>query len=529
MSPTQQNCAGVSLQPLEQLYDSLSPQDQLALTLELEKRPASTATPTETEQAAETERCRADPGHFLDSHAFTYDPRLPSPIIPFRLYPKQFEFLRWLQEREQTKTDGLCEKSRDQGVTFLCGGYALHGWLFRSGFAAGFGSRKLELVDRLGDMDSIFEKIRFMLYRLPPWLLQRQAPHFRRDEHDNFARLINPDTGASITGEGGDQIGRGGRKSQYFVDEAAFLEHPARIDGALLANTECRIDVSTPNGPGNPFARKRFSGQVSVCTMHYRDDPRKDAEWVAKKKSSTDPVTWAQEYEIDYSASLEGICIPAAWVRSAVGLQLPLRGPCVAGFDVGGEGRDLSVIVPRRGPVVLPPHSWQGLLPIQSAHRAIDVGDLLGIETLWFDADGLGSGIKSTFQVTERVQPFEAVPVHTGHPPTETIWPDGKTSAEKFVNLRAEGWYTLRERFRRTHEHVQGLAQYPLDELISIPNHPQLIAELSTPLIETTETGKMRLESKEKMARRGIKSPDYGDALVLAWIPVQAKKSFWFV
>ena len=81
----------------------------------------------------------------------------------FKLFPKQEEFLRWLQEREANEEDGLAEKCRDVGFTWLCCVYALHGWLFRKGFKAGFGSRVLKLVDRKGDPDTIFEEV-----ALPP-------------------------------------------------------------------------------------------------------------------------------------------------------------------------------------------------------------------------------------------------------------------------------------------------------------------------------------------------------------------------
>jgi phage terminase large subunit len=198
--------------------------------------------------------------HWLTVWGWTYDPREPDTVIPFEPFPKQAEFLTWLREREATRDNGVVEKSRDMGVTWLCVAYATHGWLFRDGFAVGFGSRKLDLVDKRGDPDSIFEKIRFLLRHLPEWMM---PPGFDWREHDNQGRLVNPANGATITGEGGDQIGRGGRKSLYFVDEAAFLDYPDRIERSLSQTTHCRIDVSTPNGPGNPW--KAFASRRRVC------------------------------------------------------------------------------------------------------------------------------------------------------------------------------------------------------------------------------------------------------------------------
>jgi hypothetical protein len=85
--------------------------------------------------------------------------------------------------------------------------------------------------------------------------------------------------------------------------------------------------------------------------------------------------------------------------------------------------------------------------------------------------------------------------------------------------------WTLRERFRKTYEHtqhlagVQGFQAHPLDELISIPNNSDLIAQLSQPLYKTSSNGKILIESKADMAKRGVKSPDYFDSLAYAFAP----------
>jgi len=72
------------------------------------------------------------------------------------------------------------------------------------------------------DRDRLLWKVRTFVRHLPP--------EFRGswDEGRNFAhlRVAFPDTGSSIVGEAGDNIGRGGRTSMYIVDEAAFLERP---------------------------------------------------------------------------------------------------------------------------------------------------------------------------------------------------------------------------------------------------------------------------------------------------------------
>lgn len=514
---------------------NLSPEERLELALMMAvregKSPAKEQAAAGQPHAEERARCRANVAYWINTHCKTYDPRLlpADPLISFRLFPKQEEFLRWLQEREAAGEDGLAEKSRDVGFTYLCCAYALHGWLFRKGFSAGFGSRKEILVDRKGDPDCIFEKVRTLLYSLPDWMLPQG---FDRGIHDNHMRLLNPANGSTITGEGGDNIGRGGRKTVYFIDEAAFLEQADSIEKALSQTTNVRIWVSTPNGPGNPFYAKRFSGKIPVFTFHWRDDPRKGEAWYQRQRDKLDPVTLAQEVDIDYTASIEGICIPAKWVRAAVNLALPNytpSGPVVCGFDVAGDGEaaDRNVLLPRQGAVVGQPSDWGGLNVTQSAWRARDEAVRMGAAAVNYDVVGIGEGVKGTWDSAEKRLPFSVNPVAWGQPASEhTRWPDGKTSREKFLNLRVELWYLCRERFRKAYEYVTDGVAHPADEMISIPDCPELIADLSLPLVEITETGKLRLESKDKMKRRGVKSPDWGDALAFTFAPEPRKWVF---
>jgi hypothetical protein len=318
------------------------------------------------------------------------------------------------------------------------------------------------------------------------------------------------------------------------------------MDRSLAGNTDVRIDISTPNGIGNPFYEKRFSGTVPVFTFGWRDDPRKTPEWVAKKKAEIGPLVWAQEYEIDYSASLEGVCIPAIWVRAAVNLvdNLPLRdrfalakkeGPHKAGYDIAEEGVDDNVLITGRGPIVKDIVKWGQCTTTQSAYRCVDECRRLVVNYVNYDVVGVGTGPKGIWlamsdrdkALWENGPVIEFEPINTGSKPTKNRWPDDKTSEEKFDNLKAEAWWTLRTRFERTYEYVVQGVKHPVDELISIPENPQLIAELSTTKVEYTDKGKIKIESKKQLRARGVKSPDHAEALVLLFCPEQRRLEIW--
>ncbi|MEF2073496.1 hypothetical protein [Consotaella aegiceratis] len=488
----------------------------------------------------EKERCAADIVYWFDRWVYTYDPRLvgqknpdgtrKSPYVPFKLWPKQRDVILWMRDRLAALEEGLIEKSRDTGATYLTAGFALHQWLFEPGFKATFGSRKVDYVDKRDNPDAIFAKLRIMLRRLPTEMLPEG---FNWAQHDNYMRIVNPETGAVISGEGGEDMGRGGRSSLYVVDEAAFVPNAETVEKALSGNTDCVIWVSSVNGMGNLFARKRHSilKPHQIARLHWRDDPRKTDEWAASKQASfSDPTTWASEYDIDYSASVEGICIPALWVESAKRLRaleprLRASNEAVIGLDVGA-GKAKSVAVPRRGAIVLPPQSRGQPDTTDTAFWALDISKDCGASRLNFDAPGVGAGVSSTLMHNPD-DGLQVNAINTGNPPSEKLWPDGRTSDEMFANQKAEIWWRCRTALQRTHEHVLFLGnkedgkEHPVTELMALPSGDKesdtLCFQLSLVKWGKNDRGKIVIEKKEALARRGIASPDHADALMLTF------------
>jgi hypothetical protein len=193
-----------------------------------------------------------NPVDFINHWMLTYDPRNAqagrSTTVPFVLFQRQAEFIDFLVGCINDQECGLVEKSRDMGATWLAVAVTLWLWLFREGVAIGWGTRSQDMLDVSGVMDSISEKMRWAVRMLPVELLPRG---FNPKEHMPYARLINPENGSAVSGDIGDNIGRGGRNLCYWVDEAAHLTHQELVDAALSENTRCRIDISSVNGYGN--------------------------------------------------------------------------------------------------------------------------------------------------------------------------------------------------------------------------------------------------------------------------------------
>lgn len=482
---------------------------------------------------------RDNPWQFVSDWGMTSDPRniergLPA-AVPFVLWPRQVEWCQWVLERWRRGEAGITEKSRDSGVTWLAVALSCSLCLFHHGLVIGFGSRKLEFVDQIGAPKSIFEKARLFLSHLPAeflggWSRDRDAP---------FMRIRFPGTGSAITGEGGDGIGRGDRTSLYFVDEAAFLERPELIDASLSATTNCRIDISTPNGRANPFAIKRHSGRISAFSFHWRDDPRKGDEWYRRRCEQLDPVTLAQEVDINYAASVEGIVIPQHWVQAAIDAHRKLgfepTGARCAALDVADEGTDLCAFAGRRGVLLEHLESWSGKGGdiLQSVVRAFHLCEMHGYNSLEYDGDGLGAGVRGDARIINEERGKAGKPAIFENPfrgSGAVLDPDGqmvpgRKNKDFFANLKAQCWWALRMRFQKTYRAVVDGIRCELDELIAIdPNVPELTAlaiELSQPTYSINTAGKILIDKKPD----GTRSPNLADAVMIAFNP--ASRANW--
>jgi hypothetical protein len=481
------------------------------------------------------------PAEFINDWGMTLDPRqvergLPT-AIPFVLFPRQHDWIGWFLERWKNQEPGLTEKTRDMGMSWLTVALACTICLFNRGVVVGFGSRKEEYIDRIGSPKALFEKARTFLTNLPPefrgsWDRKRHAPHMR---------IVFPDTESAIGGESGDGIGRGDRTSFYIVDEAAFLEHPQLVDASLSQTTNCRQDISTPNGMGNPFAQKRFGGKIKVFTFHWRDDPRKDDAWYAKQQRDLDPVTLAAEVDINYSASVEGVLIPSAWVQSAIGalekLGLSPTGRKYAGLDVADEGSDKNAFAGRRGVTLEHLESWSGKGGdiYQSVIRAFSLCEAHGYDSFDYDADGLGAGVRGDArQINQERQDAGLRQVRDApfrgsgavDDPEGQMVPE-RSNKDFFANAKAQAWWALRLRFQATYRAVvEGLTVDP-DDLISIdPELPELLAltmELSQPTYTINGVGKILVDK----APDGAKSPNLADAVMICYQPGSRHLDVW--
>lgn len=497
---------------------------------------------------------RLNPWQFVEDWGMTYDPRniergLPA-TIPFIPFPRQVDLMKWIHGQWKASEDGLVPKSRDTGASWTAIALSCTLCLLHDGMAIGFGSRKEEYVDRLDSPKSLFYKARVFLANLP----REFRGGWDRDKHGAFMRLTFPESGSVITGEAGDNIGRGDRAAIYFVDESAHLERPQRAEESLSATTNCRIDMSSVKGPATPFSIKRRSWPAhKVFTVHWRDDPRKDEAWYEALQLSKDPQVIAQEYDIDENASVSGVVIPSAWIQAAVDAHIKLgiepTGKRSGGLDVADEGIDLNAFAGRYGILLEFIDAWSGKGAdiYSTVEKAFDICDAQEYDEFRYDGDGLGAGVKGDartinearakdgfmeYEVTKFqgsaavLNPDDKIPQYDGDESKDKL---ERTNKDYFKNAKSQAWWALRLRFLRTYRAV--VLGHPVadpDALISIssrlPKLQQLTTELSQPTYSEDGSGKLLINKQPD----GAKSPNLADSVMIVFAPAESKPRGFF-
>jgi phage terminase large subunit len=479
---------------------------------------------------------------FINDWGVTLDPRnagTTTPVLmPFILFPRQVDWIEFTWKNWKDNEFGITEKSRDMGVSWLAMAFSCALCILFDDLNIGFGSQQWAKVDTLGDPSCLFYKGRAFMEHLP----RQFRAGWNRRIHAPEGKILFPETGSAIIGECGDEIGRSGRTTIYFIDEAAHIEHPLLVDQSLSATTNCRFDMSSVNGSANPFADKARSGKYRKFTFHWRDDPRKNDEWYAKLQEHYDPVTIAKEYDINYAASVEGVLIPSEWVQSAIGAHLKLgiepTGSKYAGLDVADEGADKNAFAGRHGFLLQHLRSWSGkggdiFKTVMKAFELCDAHEYGGFD---YDADGLGAGVRGDARVINEArrekgglrqiddQPFRG---------SGAVWkPDAemvpkRKNKDHFANLKAQAYWALRLRFQATHRAVIDKLAYNPDDLICIdpalPELGALIVELSQPTYDTNTAGKKLVEKTPE----GAKSPNLADAVMICFQPAHRALDIW--
>ena len=181
--------------------------------------------------------------------------------------------------------------------------------------------------------------------------------------------------------------------------------------------------------------------------------------------------------------------IPYSSIREAINRDSESSGDKIAGVDVSRYGGDETVFLLRQGDKVLHIESWAHQDTTYSAGRVARLIREHKPVVTCIDVVGVGAGV---------VDPLKA----EGFAIREVNVGEGALDKELYYNKRAEYFSLLAKRFQKGE--------------IDIPDHSKLASQLAGVKYTYRQT-KLQIESKESLFRRGEKSPDFADALMLAF------------
>lgn len=298
----------------------------------------------------------------------------------------------------------------------------------------------------------------------------------------------------------------------YIYDEAKLIEHQVfeSVEGAMGTGDTYQLALSTPGETSGPF--------YDICrgAIAYRDWAVRLVtieEAVAEGRVSQDwadarLIAWGadhpmyQQYVLAQFASVEGDnLIPLSHVELAQSRENDVGRLTALGVDLGeGVGRDATVYakVYDGTRVELEKTTHNDLA------RAEDrIAEILGRDRqipVIVDAIGIGAGVVKHLQRLA----YSVIPFASGWSTTLT----DEADIFGYANWRAAGWYLLKAMLSPDN---------PWHVAISLPDDEDLRADLTAvKAAPMTASQKYRVEAKAMLKRTLGRSPDAGDAVMMA-------------
>jgi hypothetical protein len=424
------------------------------------------------------------------------------------------------QRAKTGKVRALILKGRQQG----CSTYVEGRYFWRTVFSKGF--RTFILTHEDAATANLFDMAQRYLDCLPDAL--KPSVDSLNAKELTFKAL---DSGYKVGTAGNKATGRSSTIQLFHGSEVAYwpnaAEHAAGILQAVpdVAGTEVILE-STAYGIGNFFHeqwQKAESGDgayIAIFVPWYwqceytapSHGEIKTAEemdyqsaygltdqqlaWRREKISQLGDSRFKQEYPANaaeaFQTSGDSLIKPETIVRARKCKQAEPNGPLLIGVDPARFGDDNTAICRRRGRVVPSIDSYHGKDTMEVVGLVVKIINAESPGRVFVDVGGLGAGVVDRLRELGYGQIVEAV--NFGEKPLD---------ADKYRNRRAECWGKL----------ADWLSEPP----VQIPDDDSLHGDLVAPGYKYDSNTRLLIESKEDMKKRGLASPDKGDALALTF------------
>jgi len=232
----------------------------------------------------------------------------PVALHPFITYERQDEMVAFLIDCFVNGHDGLIDKSRDMGASWLIALFIHWLWLF------GRDCLQLREMSRVEDLvdspisKSLFYKHDTVNTYLPEWMCPPGVLVRGRENRTSMV-IRNALNGSMIAGESTNKSAfSGDRAALILLDEMSKMNNGESIKRSTAAVCPCRIVNSTVDMPGTCYSTWKNSGTIKVFSLMAWDHPKKGAgrfvvqDEVTKEYRITSPFI---EHEIERNGRRE--------------------------------------------------------------------------------------------------------------------------------------------------------------------------------------------------------------------------------
>mgnify|MGYP003146231342 FL=1 len=369
--------------------------------------------------------------------------------------------------------------------------------------------------------------------------------------HENIPDFIKPSTGISNAKElyfddldsgygigtaGGGKVGRSDTIQLLHGSEVGFWENTDEISTGIMQtvadvkDTEIILE-STANGIGNMFHRMAINAmhglneyKLIFIPWFWQDEYRlevpkdfkltdeeqeykqaynlddKQIVWRRNKIANFTGGEWQfkQEYpatpnEAFQTSSEDSLIQPQTVIKARTAKNIQKGNQLVIGVDPAHKGRDRTAIVFRDGRVQYKHEIFQGLDTMEVVGRIIQMINHYRPEKVFVDMGGIGAGIYDRLKELNYTR--VVVGVNFGSKSDE---------ADRYLNKRAEMWGKMGDWLKD-----QGG--------VKIEDNDELHSDLIAPRYTFDSQGRLKIEPKDEIKKRYLKSPDLGDALALTF------------
>jgi phage terminase large subunit len=351
--------------------------------------------------------------------------------------------------------------------------------------------------------DALFAELKRWVKELPPALNQllevkQERVELRSSNTEAFisARTSRAEQPEALQGVHSDNV-------MLVADEASGVPEAVfeAAAGSMSGHSAVTILLGNPVRSSGFFfdTHNRLRGEWWTRRVSCVDSPRVSDAYVAEMASRYGEESNAYRIRVlgEFPRSDDDTVIPMDLVESALhrDVQANPKAPTVWGLDVARFGSDSSVLCKRKANLVTePPRRWRNLDLMQltgavKAEYDACLPEDRPLEIL-VDVIGLGAGVVD--RLRELGLPARGINVS-----------ESPAMGQTYRNLRAELWYKAKAWLEKRD--------------CKLPNDEDLVAELVTVRYKFQSTGKIQIESKDDIRKRGLASPDKADAFVLTF------------